>query len=142
MMRKVLEVIKLQPVLRELSPAECEIVAHCASVLERGSGEYLCWAGEPAEQIYLLLAGKASLESPGFEQTDRTSRTLNAGDVLSGEFVTPTAKWTSDARMLEPGEVIAFDLKYLCSHCRHDPVLASHLAGLCQPRDCAPVVSA
>lgn len=94
------------PFLRGLSPGLLEVVRAAARSERFELGRLLVHEGTPAEEFYLLVAGKVALELGGPGRPHLTLQTLGPGELLGWSWLVPPGRWRFDARALR--ETIAW----------------------------------
>jgi CRP/FNR family transcriptional regulator, cyclic AMP receptor protein len=99
------------------------LIAGCGRNMRFHGGEFLCRAGLPAEQFFLVRSGKVALEIEVPGRGPFRLSTAGAGDVVGWSWLIPPYQWQFDARVLEDGSAIQFDGACLRGKCDADPVL-------------------
>jgi CRP-like cAMP-binding protein len=115
--------LREHPFLRGMSDAQVERLLSCASDVAFGENALIFCEGEDADTLYLLSAGCVALEQQVPGRGVVRLETLRAGDLVGLSWLIPSARWTLDARCVEP--VRAYALRADCVHecMREDPAL-------------------
>jgi CRP-like cAMP-binding protein len=100
------------PFLRRLSDAQSQQLVPCAREVEYQEGAFIFREGVEADTVYLLQTGCVALEQHIPGQGVVQLESLCAGDILGLSWLFPPARWTLDARCIEP--VQAFALHAAC----------------------------
>ena len=115
------------PFFAELSATELEQLAACAVRRELPAGQPLIHEGEPASCFYALLRGKVAIQLNVPARGQVTLQTLAAGEVLGWSWMMPAARWSFDARTLQPTEALELDGPAVLKLCEADPLLGYRL---------------
>ena len=109
----------LEPALREeflrhpfLVPLERDFVESLipfAEQAEYGTGAVIARQGDPATDLFLLVAGKVGLELVPHDRPALTILTLGPGEVFGWSWLVPPHRWRIDARALKPTRVFRID---------------------------------
>ncbi len=109
-------------IFAELDVADLDSIAHLAYVREFDAGEELITEGDPAEQLYLFLNGKAVVKVRGADGRQVPIDELGPGEVLGWGAVMEPHIYTASAWTLEPSELVIVkgnDLRGLCDANKH-----------------------
>lgn len=109
-----LEADMLEPVL-----ALCERRAFAA-------GQTICRAGEVAEEVFLLLSGRAALTVPIsvlMVERDLQIDTKGPWDLVGWSALVPPHIYTLTATGTEAGEILVVGREGLLEHCRAQPAM-------------------
>lgn len=115
------------PFLRGLTDAQLRLLVPCAHDVDYRQDAFVFREGDEADAAYLLRSGCVALEQHVPAQGVVQVESLCAGDILGLSWLFPPARWTLDARCVEP--VRAFALRADCVRERmgDDPALAVEL---------------
>lgn len=104
-------------IFSELDVGDLDAVARIAYVRDFTAGEKLTEEGEPAEQLYLFLKGKAAVKVKGSDGKQVPLFDLGPGELLGWAAVMEPHVYTASACTVEPSELIVIngnDLRELC----------------------------
>jgi CRP-like cAMP-binding protein len=114
------ELLAAQPVLAGLEPDDLDLMAGCGRLAVIEPGAPLAREGDPAEQFFVVRAGRVALEiaSP---TGPLVVETLEAGDIVGWSWIFPPYRWVYDVEVLEPAHVVVIDAGCLRQKCDADP---------------------
>ena len=104
-------------IFSELDVGDLDAIARIAYVRDFAAGEELTVEGEPAEQLYLFLSGKAAVKVRGSDGGQVPLFELGPGELLGWASVMEPHLYTASACAIEPSELIVIngkDLRDLC----------------------------
>jgi CRP-like cAMP-binding protein len=104
-------------IFAELDLGDLDAIARIAYVREFPAGEELIAEGAPAEQLYLFLRGRATVEMRGADGRRIPVDELGPGEVLGWGAIMEPHIYTGSAWTAEPSELIVIkgkDLRDLC----------------------------
>ena len=112
--------LRQQPLVKELTPAQVETLSHLAEVVEFGPGEIIHREGDDCSHLFFVSRGHVAIELAGHNE------------VLRVETVTPGGEfgWTAmlmgagryfQARALDAVQALSFDADELRRMCDDDP---------------------
>lgn len=127
-MKDIKTLIQEHPFFAGLDAAYLEVVAGCASNVHFAASEYLFHEGDPADQFYLLRAGRVRLETAVPGRAPVVLETIQAGEVIGWSWLFPPYVWQFDALAGESVRATAFDGKCLRGKCRENHDLGYELA--------------
>lgn len=109
-----------QPFFAGLSPHDIELVAGCARNHQFGAEQYLFREGEPANEFFLIRAGKVALEIAAPGRAPIVFATLGHGDIVGASWLVAPYRWMFDARATELTRAIGIDAACLRRKCELD----------------------
>lgn len=127
-------------VFSDLTDAQKDMVAECASLMVFQEGAFIYREGQPAQHFYLIRHGRVALEVHVPGRAPIIVDTLGEGDPLGWSWLIPPYRTHFDARALALTRVMGFDAEALrqkmeehpdfgyALHKRMVPVIASRLA--------------
>lgn len=127
-MKDIKTLIQEHPFFAGLDDAALELIAGCAWNVHFSPGEYLFHEGEPANQFYLLRAGRVRLETAVPGRGPMVIETIREGEVIGWSWLFPPYVWQFDALAGESVRATAFDGKCLRGKCRENHDLGYELA--------------
>lgn len=115
------------PFMQRLSGPQLERLAPCASEARYEAGSFIFREGAEAGTVYFLRSGCVALEQhiPGQGTTQVES--LCAGDIVGLSWLFPQARWTLDARCVEPVDAFALRAECVRERMKEDPSLGLEL---------------
>lgn len=123
-MSPLAESLAHHPFLGELSPAQRERLSAIVvpSVFEQGA--VIAHAGAPAEQFFLLIEGRVSLELevPGRDESVLLE-TVRAPDVIGWSWALAPHRWAFTVRAHERSRALVLDAARLRAAMEEDPAL-------------------
>ena len=108
-MEALKETLANHPVFKDLSPKHIDFVTGCASERSFKADTFIFKTGEPAEEFYLMNAGKVGLEVYAPPKGPLNILTLSEGEMLGWSWLFEPFTWHFDARTIKDTEVYAFD---------------------------------
>jgi CRP/FNR family transcriptional regulator, cyclic AMP receptor protein len=79
------------------------------------TGDLLVREGDPADEFFVLFAGKVALEIVLPARPRTTIQTLGPGEVLGWSWLIPPHRWRLDARAVKPTRVLGLSAAHLRS---------------------------
>lgn len=122
-METLARIVREHPFFVGLSPAFCDLITGCVKNVRFEAGQHLFREGEPADEMYLLRAGRVALEVSARGEGAVLFQTLGEGELVGLSWLVPPYRWGHDARAMEPVRAIAIDAACLRSKCESDPAL-------------------
>jgi CRP-like cAMP-binding protein len=117
----LLPLIAAQPFFKGMSPQQLQLLAGSALEMKFEPGQKFFEAGSPANRFYLILEGKAVLESELAEPgTMLPIQTLGPGDTVGWSWLFPPYLVHLGAHAVEPTRVIFFYGTRLREQCEQD----------------------
>jgi CRP-like cAMP-binding protein len=104
-----------------MSEKDMDSFLACCSMRAYAPQEYIFSAGQPAEQFYLLIAGKVDLEIAAPQHQNIVIDTIASGEALGWSWLFPPYVWQFNARAKELTETILIETKCLLQLCENDP---------------------
>ena len=119
--QQLLEVLGEVGFCQDLDPSLLEQLAGVSKPVSFPLGSVIFREGEPALRLYLIHAGRVSLEicAPGVGC--RRILTLGAGELLGWSAVLQQTHLTATARALEPTDMIEVEAARVLTLCEHSP---------------------
>jgi CRP-like cAMP-binding protein len=114
------ELLAVQPVLAGLEPGDLDLMAGCGRLAVMEPGAALAREGDPAEQFFVVRAGRVALEieSP---TGPLVVETLEAGDIVGWSWIFPPYRWVYDVDVVERARLVVIDAGCLRQKCELDP---------------------
>jgi CRP-like cAMP-binding protein len=122
-MESLARIVRDLPLFAGLNEDFCELITGCVRNIRFAPGEYLFREGQPADEMYLLRAGRVALEVTAPGRGAVTFQTLGEGELVGLSWLVPPWRWTYDARALETVRAIGIDAACLRGKCEADPAL-------------------
>lgn len=110
------------PFCHLLSRSEIQALDAVAESRSFEPDDYLLRAGQEADDIFLIWAGKVAVEIAG-----RTLQTLGPGELLGISWLEPPFRWKFDARAVERTRTIRLDADEVRRLLGDDEALASRV---------------
>ena len=118
--QSIRELLGAQPVLAGLEPGDLDLMATCGHLAVVGAGASLAREGEPAEQFFVLRAGRVALEIDA-PTGPLIVETLEAGDLVGWSWIFPPHRWVYDVVVVEQAHVVVIDAACLRQKCDAEP---------------------
>lgn len=121
-------ILAQHPFFTNLEQRHLDLLVGCARNARFDAGQFLCRAGEEANQFFLIRHGTISLEiarAPG--RPPAVLQTLGPGEILGWSWLIPPYHWMFDARAVEQCRVVALDGACLRTKCEADHDLGYEL---------------
>lgn len=122
-MQSLARIVRDLPFFAGLDEGSCELLTGCVRNMRFAPGDHLFREGQPADEMYLLRAGRVALEVTAPGRGAVTFQTLGEGELVGLSWLVPPWRWTYDARALETVRAIAIDAACLRGKCEADPAL-------------------
>ncbi len=126
-METIEPLLAAHPFFQGLERRHLQEVAHCASRVSFGAGQFLCRAEEEAKQFYLIHHGQVAVEIFSTRRGPVTIQTLGEGEVLGWLWFLKPYHWHFDARALEITRVISLEVQCLLNKCETNHELGYEL---------------
>lgn len=111
--------LRLQPLVREFTPAQVERLSQLAEWIEFQPGEIIHREGDECPLLYLVVRGHVAIELPGLHETLRVE-TVGPGGEFGWTAMLAGAGRYFQARALDPVRALAFDAAGLRLMCDED----------------------
>lgn len=115
------------PFLRTLSAGQTQELVPCAREVEYRADAFIFREGDEADAVYLIQKGSVALEEHIPGQGVVRVESLAAGDILGLSWLFPAARWTLDARCIEPVQACALRADCVRERMKKDPALGLEL---------------
>jgi CRP-like cAMP-binding protein len=114
------ELLAAQPVLADLEPGDLDLMAGCGHLAVMEPGAPLAREGDPAEQFFVVRAGRVALEiaSP---TGPLVVETLDAGEIVGWSWIFPPYRWVFDVDVVDRARLVVIDAACLRQKCDADP---------------------
>ena len=112
-------IVREHPFFSGLSEEFGNLIAGCAKNVRFEAGSYLFHQGEPADQFYLIRAGRVALQISSPHKTI-TIQTVAENDVVGASWLVMPYRWGFDAKALDLTRAIALDAACLRGKCEDD----------------------
>ena len=116
----IADLLRQQPLLRDLDPADVELLAGCGRNEVFPAGAVIARETEMADRFYVVRAGRVALELPA-PTGPLVIETLGPGDLVGWSWIFPPYRWTCDVEALDLTKVVAIDGACLRARCERDP---------------------
>lgn len=116
--------LREHPFLRTLHGDQLQALIRCAREVEYRAGTFVFREGGPADALYLLRSGCVALEQHVPGRGVIRVESLCAGDLLGLSWLFGDARWTLDARCIEPVRAFALDAACVRDQMKQDGTLA------------------
>lgn len=113
------ELLLEQALLRDLEPADLDLVAGCGVNQVYETDAILAREGGPADCFWVVRQGRAVVEVFG-PAGPIGIETLGPGELIGWSWIVPPYRWSSDVRALEVLHVINIDGACLRAKCDAD----------------------
>lgn len=97
------------PFLAGMDEKSAAFLEGCATSVCYEAGEFLIREGEPADRLFLIQAGRVSLELHVGVRGPVQVESVGGGDILGLSWLLESARWPLDGRALETVRAFAFD---------------------------------
>jgi CRP-like cAMP-binding protein len=109
-----------QPVLRGLEEDDLDLMAGCGRNDVVEPGVFLAREGEPADQFFVVRAGRVVLEVHA-PTGPLLIETVGPGDLVGWSWIFPPYRWVYDVEALERARLVVIDAACLRDKCNADP---------------------
>ena len=109
-----------QPVLRGLEEDDLDLMAGCGRNDVVEPGVFLAREGEPADQFFVVRAGRVALEVHA-PTGPLLIETVGPGDLVGWSWIFPPYRWVYDVEALERARLVVIDAACLRDKCNADP---------------------
>lgn len=110
-----------------LEPQHVDFIAGCGKLRRFKANEYLGRENEPADYFYLLLEGRAVIETHQNSQPTVPLLTLGEQEVVGWSWLFPPYRWHFDARAISALRTVEMDGRCLRDKCEQDAKLGFDL---------------
>jgi CRP-like cAMP-binding protein len=111
------------PFFKDMAAAYRALIAACGRNVHFDAGQFICRAGDPANQFFAIRQGCVSIEIHAPERGPQILQTLEAEDIVGWSWLIPPYRWTFDVRAIKPVRAISFDAECLRAKCERDPAM-------------------
>lgn len=122
-MKTVAEFVADHALFAGMDRAQLDFIAGCGQLQRFQAGDYLTRESEPADRFYLLLEGRAVIETHHPHQPPVPLLTLNANDMIGWSWLIPPYRYQFDARAVTDLRTVQMDGRCIRNKCEADPVL-------------------
>ena len=121
------QILAAHPFFKGLKPEFLQTIARCASAAFYDGGQVIYREGDPADQFFVILEGKVSIEIFSVRRGPLSIQTVGSGDVLGWSWFFPPHRRRFDARAVKPARAVALDGKCLRERAARDHRLGYEL---------------
>jgi CRP-like cAMP-binding protein len=122
------DALRAQPLLDGLSDWQLERLAAHGHRSMFHAGCRIFHEGEPAERMWLIVAGKVVVDTRTAEDEQAVVDTLGPGAMLGWSWLLPPHRWHFGAVAVETTQTIELDGSSVRELCHNDPLLGYQLA--------------
>ena len=122
-MHTTFDLLRRQPFLAGLSDWQLERFARHARRAILPAGAPICVAGEPADRLWLVVAGEVALRDHAVDGSVVTVETVGPGAVVGWSSMVPPYRSRFDATPLTTTQAVEIDGAALREMCDRDPML-------------------
>ena len=115
-----------QSVLRDLEPADIDLMAGCGRNEVFAAGAFLAREGETADRFYVVRQGKVALELHA-PTGPLLIETLGSGELVGWSWLFPPYRWTYDVEAIDQTRVTTIESACLRAKCDSDPAFGYRL---------------
>ena len=115
-----------QSVLRDLEPADIDLMAGCGHNEVFAAGTFLAREAETADRFYVVRQGKVALELHA-PTGPLLIETLGAGELVGWSWLFPPYRWTHDVEAIDQTRVTTIESACLRAKCDSDPAFGYRL---------------
>ncbi|MDO8140726.1 MAG: cyclic nucleotide-binding domain-containing protein [Candidatus Brocadiales bacterium] len=126
-MQTLKQYLEEHPFFKGIKPHHLENILGCATSVQFDAGQHILREGEEANNFYIIILGKVTLEIFTPDRGPINIQTIGEGDVLGWSWLIPPYHWHYDARAIELTRAIALDGKCLRIKCEDDHDLGYEL---------------
>jgi len=127
-MQRLKTIISKHPIFKGLDKRYIELIADHTSAVTFNPDDLIFREGDEANEFYLILEGKVSLEIAMSPDRDPiTIQNIGDGEVLGWAWLFPPHRRHFDARAITSTKAIAVDGKFLRTRCEKDHHLGYEL---------------
>ena len=119
--------LRQHPFCRDLEEQHLQLMVGCASNMRVDAGQFIFREGDPANELYLVRAGRVAVEFYAPERGPITLLTLGDGDPVGWSWLCPPYRWNFDARALALTRLIVLDGKCIRNKFEQDHKLGYEL---------------
>jgi CRP-like cAMP-binding protein len=117
------EALRAHPFTQRLTEPQLERLFGWGTAVDVDAGGLILREGEAADRLFLVRVGQVALEQHVGGRTPTLMETLRDGDVLGFSWLFEGARWTLDARAVEPTELFVLDAARVRAEMQADPAL-------------------
>ncbi|WP_237065001.1 cyclic nucleotide-binding domain-containing protein [Microbulbifer guangxiensis] len=126
-MKTIAELLQQHPFFQDLPREHQEFIAGCGENCIYQPGDYLAREGAPADDFFLIRAGRVAVETFVPNHGALCLQTISGGEIFGWSWLFPPYRWTFDARALEKVHGIRLNGKCLREKCETEPALGFEL---------------
>ena len=126
-MKTVAAFVDEHPLFDGLDREQSAFVAGCGRLRRFDAGDVLARENDPADCFYLLIEGRAVIETHQHNRPPVPLLSLNTGDVIGWSWLIPPYRWQFDARAVSDLRTVELDGRCLRDKCETDPRLGFDL---------------
>jgi CRP-like cAMP-binding protein len=127
MIESLKPIIQAQPFFAGFSEAMTDLLVGCAENVRYPKDAYLMHEGQPANDFFLIRAGKVEISIHGAQYGKLTVQTLESGEMVGWSWLVPPYRARFDAVSLEDTRALRFDGECLRGKCDQDPATGYEL---------------
>ncbi len=122
-MKTIAEFIREHSLFQGMTPAQVNFIADCGQLKRFSAGDFLTRENDPADYCYLLIEGRAVIETHQHNQPPAPLLTLSANDIVGWSWLTPPYRYQFDARALTDLHTVQLNGRCIREKCEADPAL-------------------
>lgn len=112
--------LREHPFFAGLDAPHTKLIAGCARNCHFDAGQYLFHEGDPANEFFLIRAGRVALDVVAPGQAPIVFSTLDEGEVVGASWLVPPYRWMFDARAATPTRALGINAACLRRKCDED----------------------
>lgn len=125
--RQLAELVAAHPLFQGLPVDMSTLVAGCSRNVVFRAGELVIVEGQPADTVYLVRRGHASLEIRAPGKRPLVIETIGPGSVIGWSWLLPPYQWRFDVRATDDIGAIAVDASCVRAKAEADPAFGYEL---------------
>jgi len=125
--KKVEQFVREHSLFEGMDPSQVTFIAGCGRLRRFAKGDYLTRENDPADAFYLLLEGRAVIETHRHNEPPTPLLTLGENDVVGWSWLIPPYRSQFDARALSDLRTVELDGRCIRNKCETDQQMGYQL---------------
>ena len=126
-MKTVTQFVREHSLFAGMDQDQVDYVAGCGQLRRFKEGDYLTRENDPADYFFLLLEGRALIETHQHNLPAAPLLTINANDIVGWSWLIPPYRYQFDARATTNLRTVELNGRCIRDKCEGDPALGYEL---------------
>ena len=126
-MKTVAEFVREHALFAGMDGGQVDFISGCGQLTRFTTGDYLVRENDPADYCYLIVEGRAVIETHRHNQPPSPLLTLSSNEIIGWSWLIPPYRYQFDARAVTDLRTVRLDGRCIREKCEDDPALGYQL---------------